>query len=63
MFSPDKVKALIQYYKPVLLEMMDQYPDNVLSTIPLNELMAYIGQIDERILINYNEFLRKYDLN
>lgn len=62
-FSPDKVKALIQYYKPVLLEMMDQYPDNVLSTIPLNELMAYIGQIDERILINYNEFLRKYDLN
>lgn len=62
-FSPDKVKTLIKHYKPILLEVMDQYPDNVLSTIPLNEQMAYLGQIDERILINYHEFMKQYDLN
>ena len=62
-FSPKQVKSLIKHYKPILLEMMDQYPDNVLSSIPLNEQMAYLGQIDERILINYHEFMKQYDLN
>lgn len=61
-FSSDKVKSLIKQYKPILLEMMDQYPDNILSTISLNEQMAYLGKIDERILINYHEFLEQYDL-
>lgn len=60
-FSPAKVKSLIKQYKPILLETMDKYPDNVLSSIPLNEQMAYLGQIDERILINYHEFMKEYE--
>ena len=61
-FSPDKVKSLLKYYKPILLEMMNQYPDNILSSIPLNEQMAYLDQIDERIQINYHKFMEQYDL-
>lgn len=60
-FSPKKIKSLIKQYKPLLLDMMSQYPDNVLLSIPYNEQIAYLGQIDERILINYNEFMEKYD--
>lgn len=59
-FSSGKVGSLITYYKPILLEMMNRYPDNVISTIPLNEHMAYLGQIDERIRMNYNEFMDLY---
>lgn len=62
-FSPEKVKLLIKTYKPVILEMMDKYPDNILSSIELNKLVAYLGQIDERILINYNTFMERYGLN
>lgn len=60
-FSPKKVESLIKYYKPILLEMMDQYPDNILSAIPYKEQIAYLGQIDERILMNYNKFMELYD--
>jgi spore coat protein H len=60
-FTPSKVKSLIKLYKPVLLEMMDQYPDNVLLSMPLNEQIAYLGQIDEKIIMNYNEFIKQYD--
>ena len=60
-FSPDRVKSLIKHYRPILLEMMNRYPDNVISPISLNEQMAYLKQIDERILINYNEFIKRYE--
>lgn len=60
-FSSKKVKSLIKRYKPILIEMMDQYPDDVLLSIPFNEQIAYLGQIDERILMNYNEFMKQYD--
>ncbi|NLK99428.1 MAG: hypothetical protein GX271_02070 [Clostridiales bacterium] len=58
--STKRVKSLIKQYKPVLLEMMRQYPDDVLSSIGLNEQIAYLGQIDERILMNYQDFMRRY---
>lgn len=60
-FSPNKVKSLIKSYKPILLEMMDQYPENILSAIPYNEQIAYLEQIDDRIIMNYNEFIKLYD--
>jgi spore coat protein H len=60
-FSPKNVKFIIKNYKPVLLEMMDQYPDNVLSTIQYKEHIAYLGKIDERILMNYHEFMKQYN--
>ena len=60
-FSSDKVKALIKLYKPILMEMMDKYPDNVLLSLSFNEQIAYLKQIDERILMNYNEFMKRYD--
>ncbi|TAH67864.1 MAG: hypothetical protein EWM47_08680 [Anaerolineaceae bacterium] len=60
-FSKDKVKYLIKQYKPILLEMMNQYPDNVLLSIPLNEQIAYLGQIDKKILLNYYDFIKYYE--
>lgn len=60
-FSPGKVKSLVKLYKPIILETMNKYPDNILSSIALNEQMAYLGQIDERILMNYHEFIKHYD--
>jgi spore coat protein H len=59
--SPEKVKSLIKQYKPILLEMMLQYPDNILSTISINEQIAYIEQMDEEIQINYHEFMKQYE--
>lgn len=60
-FSPGKVKSLVKLYKPILLEMMNHYPDDILSSISINEQIAYLGQIDERILQNYYEFMKRYE--
>jgi hypothetical protein len=60
-FSPKKVKSLVQQYKPILLDMMNKFPDDILMSIPLNELIAYLDYIDEEILLNYNEFIRQYE--
>lgn len=60
-FSSKRIKALRKQYKPVLLEMIGTYPDDVLLTIKPNEYMAYIDRIDERILMNYREFLNRFD--
>ena len=61
-FSPNKIKALKKTYKPILLEMMNKYPDNLLLNIPMVEYMAYIDQIDEKIYRNYQEFLKWYEV-
>lgn len=56
-FSPANIKKLIKHYKPVLLETMDKYPDKILSTIKLNEYIAYIGRMDEKVFQNYLDFI------
>lgn len=60
-FSPKTIKMYIKHYKPVLLEMMDKYPDKILSTKQINEYMAYIGQVDERVYQNYLDFIGWYE--
>ena len=41
--------------------MMDKYPDKILSTKQINEYMAYIGQVDERVYQNYLDFIGWYE--
>lgn len=60
-FSSKKIKVTKKSYKPVLLELMDQYPDNVLLNTPITTYMANIDQIDEYIFMNYQDFLAWYD--
>lgn len=60
-FSSSKVKALIKNYKPILLEMMDQFPDYILTSMELNEQIAYLGKIDNKIVLNYREFIERYE--
>lgn len=60
-FSKKNVKRIRKSYKPILYEIMNQYPDNVLSDFSLNEYFTYIDLIDERILINHEEFVEFYE--
>lgn len=62
-FSSDKVKALKKSYKPVLSELLNLYPDNVLLDMPFAEYMAYVDLIDEHIGMNYRTFTDWYEKN
>ncbi|HPU63929.1 MAG TPA: CotH kinase family protein, partial [Mobilitalea sp.] len=60
-FSSKKVKSLLKSYKPVLLELINIYPDNVSLGIPVNIYMAFIDRIDEYIMKNYQDFTKWYE--
>lgn len=60
-FSKKNVKRIRKTYKPILYDIMNRYPDNVLSDFTLNEYFNYIDLIDEKILLNYEEFIDYYD--
>lgn len=59
-FSSNKIKLLKKNYKPILIEMMNEYPDSVLLNMPLSNYIAYIDQIDQQILLNYRSFIDWY---
>lgn len=60
-FSPKRIKTLKKSYMPILLELMDKYPDNVLLSEPINTYISFIDKIDEYIFLNYQIFRDWYE--